>query len=102
MPSLSHRWGSRRLTYAKIFRYNSRRADGSMCDSPTGIVLDPVYSGKALYNLLEEMREAPDEWRGRRVMFLHTGGLLGMYDKLSQLEPIIERTARASRLKVDT
>ena len=66
-----------------------------------GIVLDPVYSGKGLYKLLEEMREAPDEWRGRRVMFLHTGGLLGMYDKLSQLEPIIERTARASRLRLD-
>ena len=34
-------------------------------------------------------------------MFLHTGGLLGMYDKLSQLEPILERTARADRLMVD-
>ncbi len=60
-----------------------------------------MYSGKALYKLLEEMRGAPDEWCGRKVMFLHTGGLLGMYDKLAQLEPIIERTARASRLKVD-
>ena len=64
-------------------------------------MLDPVYSGKALYKLLEEMRAAPNEWHGRKVMFLHTGGLLGMYDKLAQLEPIMERTARATRLKVD-
>ena len=63
-------------------------------------MLDPVYSGKALYKLLEEMRSAPEDWRGRKVLFLHTGGLLGMYDKLSQLEPILERTDRASRMSV--
>lgn len=42
----------------------------------SGIVLDPVYSGKALHCLLERMREQPEAWRGKRVLFIHTGGLL--------------------------
>ncbi|CAI5468479.1 unnamed protein product [Closterium sp. Yama58-4] len=55
----------------------------------TGIVLDPVYSGKALKGLLQDMRQNPDEWTGRRVLFVHTGGLLGMYDKVQQLLPMV-------------
>lgn len=55
----------------------------------TGIVLDPVYSGKALKGMLEDMAENPKEWEGRRVLFIHTGGLLGMYDKVSQLQPLL-------------
>jgi len=42
----------------------------------SGIVLDPVYSGKALHCLLGRMREQPEAWRGKRVLFIHTGGLL--------------------------
>lgn len=32
----------------------------------TGIVLDPVYSGKAIHGLLSEIRASPDAWRGRK------------------------------------
>jgi 1-aminocyclopropane-1-carboxylate deaminase/D-cysteine desulfhydrase-like pyridoxal-dependent ACC family enzyme len=39
-------------------------------------VLDPVYSGKALHCLLERIRQEPQAWRGKRVLFIHTGGLL--------------------------
>ena len=67
-----------------------------------GIVLDPVYSGKALFKFLEEARGAPEVWRGRRVLYLHTGGLLGMYDKLDQLQPLLEGTNRVQRMKVST
>ena len=42
----------------------------------TGVVLDPVYGGKALHQLLADMAAAPAQWAGRRVLFLHTGGLL--------------------------
>lgn len=42
----------------------------------SGILLDPVYSGKALHCLLGRMREEPEAWRGKRVLFVHTGGLL--------------------------
>ncbi|CAI5469853.1 unnamed protein product [Closterium sp. Yama58-4] len=60
----------------------------------TGIVLDPVYSGKALRGLLQDMKQNPDEWAGRRVLFVHTGGLLGMYDKVQQLLPMVGRWER--------
>lgn len=42
----------------------------------TGVVLDPVYSGKAVASMLDEMRAEPDAWAGRKVLFVHTGGLL--------------------------
>ena len=42
----------------------------------TGIILDPVYSGKALHYLLQDIGRAPAEWSGRRILFVHTGGLL--------------------------
>jgi D-cysteine desulfhydrase len=38
----------------------------------TGLVLDPVYSGKALFGL-SRLHEKP-----RRVLFVHTGGLPGL------------------------
>ena len=65
-----------------------------------GVVLDPVYSGKALYSFLEETRLNPGEWSGKRVMFLHTGGLLGMFDKLDQLQPVLERENPVERMQV--
>lgn len=60
----------------------------------TGVVLDPVYSGKALVGLLKDMKERPEEWNGRKVLFIHTGGLLGMYDKLQQLQPLVGKWKR--------
>ena len=66
----------------------------------TGIILDPVYTGKALGGLLHDMRAQPELWEGRKVLFVHTGGLLGMYDKEVQLQPLVEGLGRASRLDV--
>lgn len=63
-------------------------------------MLDPVYSGKAINGLLKDMNARPDDWRGRRVLFIHTGGLLGMYDKLPQMQPIVESLGRAHRLSL--
>lgn len=36
-----------------------------------------------------------------QVLFVHTGGLLGMYDKAAQLQPLVEAQGRAHRLKLD-
>ena len=48
----------------------------------TGITLDPVYSGKALYHFVEHVLPSnPEAFRGKNVLFWHTGGALGMYDK---------------------
>ncbi|KAM0926177.1 hypothetical protein ACQ4PT_003746 [Festuca glaucescens] len=54
----------------------------------TGIVLDPVYSGKAAYGMLKDMSNNPTKWEGRKVLFVHTGGLLGLYDKVDQLSSL--------------
>lgn len=42
----------------------------------TGVISDPVYTGKAVHQLLKEMAANPDYWRGKKVLFVHTGGLL--------------------------
>ncbi|KAG2654372.1 hypothetical protein PVAP13_1NG484200 [Panicum virgatum] len=54
----------------------------------TGIVLDPVYSGKAAYGLLKDMADNPAKWKGRKILFVHTGGLLGLFDKADQLSAL--------------
>ncbi len=64
------------------------------------MVLDPVYSGKAWAALAAEMAAAPGAWRGRRVLFLHTGGLLGLYDKAAQLQPLVAGLGRCERMAV--
>jgi D-cysteine desulfhydrase len=43
----------------------------------TGLVLDPVYTGKALFGLARAV-ERGDVPRGARVLFVHTGGLPGL------------------------
>lgn len=53
----------------------------------TGVVLDPVYSGKAAYGMLKDMAENTKKWEGRKILFIHTGGLLGLFDKVEQMAP---------------
>ncbi|KAG9457627.1 hypothetical protein H6P81_002135 [Aristolochia fimbriata] len=55
----------------------------------TGVVLDPVYSGKAVYGMLKDMAANPKDWEGRKILFIHTGGLLGLFDKAEQIAPTI-------------
>ena len=57
----------------------------------SGIILDPVYSGKALYFFLRDVvPQNPDLFqRGHKVLFIHTGGVLGMYDKAAELAPLL-------------
>ncbi len=43
-----------------------------------GIVLDPVYTGKAMFGLLDRLGKEPGCF-GRNVLFLHTGGLFGLF-----------------------
>ncbi|XP_027124460.1 D-cysteine desulfhydrase 1, mitochondrial [Coffea arabica] len=55
----------------------------------TGVILDPVYSGKAAYQMMKDMAENPAMWEGRKILFIHTGGLLGLYDKVEQIAPLV-------------
>jgi len=60
----------------------------------TGIALDPVYSGKGLYHFVKTvMVDRPEVFAPKqRTLFIHTGGMLGLYDKLDQLSPFLPET----------
>jgi D-cysteine desulfhydrase len=66
----------------------------------TGLVLDPVYTGKAAHQLVKDIKENPEDWKGRKVLFIHTGGLLGLYDAAPQLQPLVEATGKVHRMHV--
>ena len=43
-----------------------------------GLLLDPVYSGKAMAGLIDLIRKGQFR-KGQKVVFLHTGGAVGLY-----------------------
>jgi cobyric acid synthase len=43
-----------------------------------GILLDPVYSGKAMAGLIDLIRQGRYA-KGQRIVFLHTGGAVGLF-----------------------
>jgi D-cysteine desulfhydrase family pyridoxal phosphate-dependent enzyme len=55
----------------------------------TGVFLDPAYTGKALYGLGEELRSGTGRFTGKRVLFVHTGGLFGLYEKAEQISALL-------------
>lgn len=52
-----------------------------------GIILDPVYSGKAFHGLTHELQRDPTTF-GERVVFLHTGGLFRLFSDDPALAPL--------------
>ena len=53
-----------------------------------GIFLDPVYTGKAFYGMVEELKRDPKCF-GERVIFIHTGGIFGLFPKADELGPLL-------------
>jgi D-cysteine desulfhydrase len=53
----------------------------------TGLLLDPVYTGKAMFGL-SRLEPKP-----RRALFLHTGGLPGLLAQADTLGPLVTRRA---------
>lgn len=51
--------------------------------SKEALVLDPVYTGKAMYGLYNEIKEG-NVPQGASVLFIHTGGLFGLFPKQEQ------------------
>jgi len=56
----------------------------------SGLVLDPVYTGKAFYGLGLLAKEGALD--GKRVLFLHTGGLPGLLAQAPDLDETIRRS----------
>ena len=52
-----------------------------------GVVLDPVYTGKAYYGMRSELKKNRRVF-GERIVFVHTGGLFGLFPLADQLSEI--------------
>jgi D-cysteine desulfhydrase len=53
-----------------------------------GLVLDPVYTGKAFHGMLAELSKQPGCF-GKRVVFMHTGGVFGLFPKAAEIAPLL-------------
>jgi D-cysteine desulfhydrase len=53
-----------------------------------GLLLDPVYTGKAFYALHETLRRDRGAL-GDRVLFVHTGGLFGLFPKAGDMASVL-------------
>ncbi len=69
----------------------------------TGVVLDPVYSGKAFYHFFtnELQNDEAEKYRGTNILFWHTGGALGLFDKANDLMSTMNRISSAIRLDLN-
>jgi D-cysteine desulfhydrase len=54
-----------------------------------GIVLDPVYTAKAFHGLLDVIRQDRGAF-GRRVCFIHTGGIFSIFPFRRVLRPLLD------------
>ncbi|MBI3638089.1 MAG: D-cysteine desulfhydrase family protein [Candidatus Rokubacteria bacterium] len=55
-----------------------------------GIVLDPVYTAKAFAGLLDHLRRHPGDL-GRRVCFIHTGGIFSIFPFRRELGRLLDQ-----------
>ena len=53
-----------------------------------GVVLDPVYTGKAFHGVVTELRADPGRF-GATVAFLHTGRIYGLFASPELLAPVL-------------
>ncbi len=53
-----------------------------------GILLDPVYTGKAYFGMLHEVERQRRRF-GERIVFIHTGGIFGLFPKAAELAPLL-------------
>ena len=53
-----------------------------------GVVLDPVYTGKAYYAMISELEKNPACF-GSRIIFVHTGGLFGLFSIAEQMAELL-------------
>ncbi len=52
------------------------------------IIFDPVYTGKAFHGLVKELERDPERF-GSRVVFVHTGGIFGLFPIAETLAPLL-------------
>ena len=50
------------------------------------VVLDPVYTGKAMYGVYNELKEGGALVGAKNILFIHTGGIFGLFPVSEQFE----------------
>lgn len=50
-----------------------------------GVVFDPVYTGKAMFGLVDQIKKGTFK-KGEKVLFVHTGGIFGIFPKSQMFE----------------
>lgn len=69
--------------------------------STSGIILDSVYSGKAFYYFYQIVKNSPEIFkRGDKVLFIHTGGLFGLYGVEQQLRSLLPTNEYVKPLEI--
>ncbi|MFQ6111473.1 MAG: 1-aminocyclopropane-1-carboxylate deaminase/D-cysteine desulfhydrase [Nitrospinota bacterium] len=53
-----------------------------------GVILDGVYTAKAFRGMVDQLRKNPGIF-GRSILFLHTGGVLGLFPKRRELAELL-------------
>ncbi len=52
------------------------------------ILFDPVYTGKAFFGLVSELSKNPEKF-GERVVFIHTGGVFGLFPQADEFDGLL-------------
>ena len=50
--------------------------------SSTGVIFDPAFTMKVFRGMTCEMEKNPDRFKGRRVLFIHTGMLCSFHSDM--------------------
>ena len=84
------------VPYAAVPTIASHQPQTSLLASPiANSGLGPCTdSGKALYHFCEHAKASPETYRNKRILFWHTGGLLGLFAAQAQLTPLMPRVER--------
>jgi D-cysteine desulfhydrase len=54
-----------------------------------GIFLDPVYTGKAFFGMVQELKKRPGCF-GEKIVFIHTGGVFALFPNASEIESVLQ------------
>lgn len=56
-----------------------------------GVLLDPVYTGKAFQGMLAEIKKTPERF-GEKILFLHSGGAFANFAYAGQFKSVLPAT----------
>lgn len=54
-----------------------------------GIILDHVYTGKALFGMADLLNRHPEKF-GQKILFVHTGGLYGLFPERERITRLLQ------------